>query len=89
MLLAKAGKEVEAEEIIQRAAEIGKGFVHFHHTDKPEEAIKWLQLAIDDGFPCFPFFELNRNLNNLRKDPRFISMMVQLKQRWEKYNRTL
>jgi tetratricopeptide (TPR) repeat protein len=100
MLLAKAGKEREAEETIQRAAQIGKGFVHFHHTaynlgsayallNKPEEAMKWLQIAIDDGFPCFPFFDIDSNLNSLRKDPRFISMMAKLKQQWEKYNQTL
>jgi len=32
MLLAKAGKEREAEETIQHAIEIGKNFGHFHHT---------------------------------------------------------
>ncbi|HEX9423958.1 MAG TPA: protein kinase [Pyrinomonadaceae bacterium] len=63
MLLAKAGKEREAEETIQRAVEIGKGFGHFHHTayniasayalmNKPEPATKWLQNAADDGFPA-------------------------------------
>lgn len=67
MLQAKAGRQREAEETIQRAVEIGKGFGHFHHTafnialaysllNKPEQAIKWLQVAADDGFPCYPLF---------------------------------
>ncbi len=62
MLLAKAGKEREAEETIQHAIEIGKNFGHFHHTAyniasayalliKPEQAIKWLQTAADDEQP--------------------------------------
>lgn len=25
--------------------------------NKPEQAIKWLQAAADDGFPCYPLFE--------------------------------
>ncbi|MDQ3667467.1 MAG: hypothetical protein M3410_12990, partial [Acidobacteriota bacterium] len=100
MLLAKAGKEREAEETIERAVGIGKGFGHFHHTayniasayallNKPEQAIKWLQVAADDGFPSYPVFENDPNLNNLRKDERFITFMAKLKQQWERYNATL
>ena len=100
MLLAKAGKEREAEETIQRAVEIGQGFGHFHHTayniasayalmNKPEQALKWLQFAADDGFPCYPLFESDANLNSLRKDERFIAFMAKLKQQWERYNATL
>ena len=100
MLFAKAGKEREAEETIQRAIEIGKGFGHFHHTtyniasayallNKPEPAMKWLQVTADDGFPCYPLFENDANLNSLRKDPRFIEFMTKMKQQWERYNATL
>jgi tetratricopeptide (TPR) repeat protein len=100
MLLAKAGKEREAEETIQRAVEIGKGFGHFHHTayniasayaliNKPEQAVKWLQTAADDGFPCYPLFENDANLNSLRNDQRFIAFMSKSKQQWERYNATL
>jgi tetratricopeptide (TPR) repeat protein len=100
MLLAKAGKAREAEETIQRAIEIGKGFGHFHHTayniasvyallDKPGEAIKWLEAAADDGFPCYPFFEKDANLNSLRKDERFIAFMAKLKKQWEHHTATL
>jgi tetratricopeptide (TPR) repeat protein len=100
MLLAKAGKEREAEEAIRRAVEIGKSFQHFHHTtynlacayallNKPDEALKWLQFTADDGFPCYPLFENDANLNSLRKDERFIAFMARLKQQWERYNATL
>jgi len=100
MLLANAGNEKEAEETIQRAIEIGKGYMHFHHTaynvavayallNKPADAMKWLQFAADDGFPCYPWFENDANLNNLRKEQRFISFMAKLKQQWEHYQATL
>lgn len=100
MLLAKAGQEREAEETIQRAVGIGKGFGHFHHTayniasayallNKPEQAVRWLQAAADDGMPCYPLFESDPNLNSLRNDERFIAFMAKLKQQWEHYNATL
>jgi len=100
MLFAKAGKEAEAEALIQRAIDIGKDFQHFHHTtyniasayallNKTDEALKWLQFTADDGFPCYPLFENDANLNSLRKDERFIAFMTKLKQQGEKYNATL
>jgi serine/threonine protein kinase/Tfp pilus assembly protein PilF len=100
MILAKAGKQREAEDLMQRAVEIGRGYAHFHHTsynmasayalmNQPEPAIKWLQVTADEGFPCYPLFEGDANLDNLRKDPRFISFMANQKQQWERFNDTL
>jgi len=100
MMLAKAGKEHEAEDAIRRAIEIGRGYAHFHHTayniasayalmHRPEPAIKWMQVAAEEGFPCYPLFEGDANLDNLRKDARFISFMATLKRQWEHYNATL
>jgi serine/threonine protein kinase/Flp pilus assembly protein TadD len=97
MLFAKAGKQKEAEESIRHAIELGQGFGHFHHTayniasayalmNKPDEAVKWLQNASDDGFPCYPYFEIDHQLDNIRKDPRFIEFMSKLKVQWLKYN---
>ena len=100
MLLAKAGREREAEEAIKRADEIGRNFGHFHHAayniasayallKKPEKAEEWLELAADDGFPCYPLFDSDANLKNLRQDARFVTFMAKLKQQWERYNATL
>ena len=100
MLLAKAGKVSEAEEAIQHAIEIGKGFGHFHHTayniagayallNRPDDAVKWLKAAADDGFPCYPYFENDRTLDNIRQDPAFVAFMTKLKSQWEKYNASL
>jgi tetratricopeptide (TPR) repeat protein len=100
MLLAKAGRAGDAEAAIRRALEIGKGYQHFHHTtynvacayailDKREEAINWLRVTADEGFPCYPLFEKDRNLDNLRDDPRFIEMMAGMKLQWEHYKADL
>jgi serine/threonine protein kinase len=100
MMLAKAGKNREAEATIQHAIGIGRGYAHFHHTsyniasayalmNEPEEAMKWLQVTADEGFPNYPLFEGDAQLDNLRKDPRFIAFMAQQKQQWEHFSVTL
>ncbi|HMD18199.1 MAG TPA: protein kinase [Terriglobales bacterium] len=100
MMLAKAGKQSEAEATIEHAIEIGRGYAHFHHTSyniasayammhQPEPAIKWLQVTAEEGFPCYPLFESDANLDNLRKDARFVSFMATQKQQWEHFNATL
>jgi tetratricopeptide (TPR) repeat protein/predicted Ser/Thr protein kinase len=100
MMLAKAGKFREAEAAIQRALEIGRGFGHFHHTayniasayalmNQPALALKWLQNAADDGFPCYPLFANDTNLDSLRNDLPFIAFMTKLKQQCDHYQATL
>jgi TolB-like protein/DNA-binding winged helix-turn-helix (wHTH) protein/Tfp pilus assembly protein PilF len=96
MLAAAAGDEHRALENIREATEKGKGFGHFHHTayyiacayalmKKPEQAIKWLEFTADEGLPCYPLFERDPNLDNLRQDTRFVSFLAQQKQQWESF----
>jgi hypothetical protein len=100
MLLAKAGRESEAQDVIGHAIEIGGSFQHFHHTTyniasayalmgNNDKALEWLQFTADDGFPCYPYFEKDTNLNGLRSDERFNKMMAGMKQQWEHYRATL
>jgi serine/threonine protein kinase len=100
ILFAKAGKREEAEKTIARAIEIGRGYGHFHHTayniasayaimNMPDDAIKWLQDAADDGFPCYSYFALDPLLDNLRKDPRFISFMEKGKAQMDAFQREI
>jgi serine/threonine protein kinase/predicted negative regulator of RcsB-dependent stress response len=96
VILAKEGKQKEAEAIIQQSIDIGQGFGHFHHAayniasayalmKKPDEALKWLQNAAEDGFPCYPYFEIDHHLDNIRSDARFMAFMSKLKEKWLKY----
>ncbi len=100
LLAASAGQERSAQDEIELAIERGKGFGHFHHTayfiacayacmNKREMAIKWLEAAAEDGFPCYPMFERDTNLDNLRQDARFIALLAKLKQQWEYYRTIL
>jgi len=100
LLLADSGRRSEAEHMIQVAIKKGEGFGHFHHTayavgsayalmNDPQQALKWLQMAADDGLPCYPMFESDPNLNNLRRDSHFIEFLAQQKRQWEQYRATL
>ena len=100
LMAAEAGDNRGAEQKIKRSIELGKGFGHFHHAayaiasayalmNKHEDAIRWLQMTADDGFPCYPLFERDPNLNNLRQDPMFIAFMNKLKEQCERYRSTL
>ena len=100
VLAASAGQERMAEDQIKRAEKTGKGFGHFHHTayniacayalmNKREQAIKWLEVAAEEGFPCYPLFETDSNLNNLRHDPNFVTFMTKMRQQWEYYKTIL
>jgi TolA-binding protein len=100
LLAALAGEGNKAEGKIRSAIAKGKGFGHFHHTayyiacayavmKKTEPAIKWLQAAADDGFPCYSLFENEPYLDHLRKDARFIALMAKLKEQWEHYRTRL
>ncbi len=86
ILFATAGNRRQAEDTIARAMHIGEGYGHFHHTahniasayavmHRPDEAMRWLQTAVDDGFACGPCFESDPTLASLRSDPRFVRLM--------------
>ena len=100
VLAASAGQERAAEDKIKSAVERGKGFGHFHHTayyiacayarmNRPEQAVKWLEAAAEDGFPCYPLFERDANLDNLRRDARFVTFMARQRQQWDYYRSIL
>lgn len=100
IIAASDGQPGEAEEKIQSAIERGKGFGHFHHTayhiacayaimNRHDDAMKWLELAANDGFPCYVLFEKDRKLDSLRQDARFQALLAKLKQQWEKYKTML
>ena len=100
LLQAKAGQPQAAQTSIQRAIEVGRTFGHFHHTayniasayallNKPDEAMQWLRTTADDGFPCYPLFEQDDNLDNLRSDKRFAAFLAEMKERLQRYEKTL
>jgi adenylate cyclase len=95
MLHALFQREREAEDAIQRSA-IRRGAGHFHHTqyhiacayalmNKKELAIEWLRKSVSEGFNCYPLFERDPNLTNLKGDPGFLELLAAEKQRYESF----
>jgi TolB-like protein/DNA-binding SARP family transcriptional activator/Tfp pilus assembly protein PilF len=100
MMFAQAGDVARAEQDVRTAIEKGKGFGHFHHTAyniasayallrQPTRAVYWLRQAAEGGWPCYPYFARDPNLNHIRGDPDFIAFMRELKAQWERYRATL
>jgi DNA-binding winged helix-turn-helix (wHTH) protein/TolB-like protein len=100
LLSASVGDRAQAELKIQRAIQIGEGYQHFHHTayiigsayalmNQPESAVRFLRQAAEQGFPCYPLFERDPNLSNLRSDPTFVQFMADLKKQWEYFRAKL
>jgi len=96
LLAALSGEKQKAEAKIGNAITQGKGFGHFHHTafsiacayaalKKTAPALRWLEAAADDGFPCYSLFESEPYLDSLRNDPRFVSLLAKLTKQWESY----
>jgi DNA-binding winged helix-turn-helix (wHTH) protein/Tfp pilus assembly protein PilF len=95
ILLAQGGAHAEAVEKIQTAVSIGRGFGHFHHTaynvasayalmDDGEGAQKWLEVAADEGFPCYPLYAKDPNLNSMRARPAFVELLSRLRRDWQR-----
>jgi len=100
MMLAKAGRRPEAEAEIAKSLELGRTFGHFHHSayniasayamlGERDQAMRWLQDAAENGFPCYPYFAADTQLENLRSDPRFTAFLAKLQQDWEQRKRSL
>jgi len=96
ILRAQLGDAAGAEADIRRAIVSGRGFVHFHHAayniastyamlGRAGPAVVWLRRAADDGWPCYPYFANDPNLDAIKQDPRYVTFMEELKARWERY----
>ena len=100
ILFARRGDARRAEEDVRTAVVKGKGFVHFHHTAyniattyallrQPARAVYWLRQAADGGWPCYPYFARDPNLDRIRDDPDFVVFLRDVKSRWDRYRATL
>jgi len=80
--------------LIGKAQEKGRGFGHFHHTaftiarayalaGQAPEAVKWLEQAAADGYPCYPVFAQDSALDPIRPDIAFQQFLGVQRTRWE------
>ncbi|MGI8813655.1 MAG: tetratricopeptide repeat protein [Pyrinomonadaceae bacterium] len=95
ILFALQGDKAGAEVAIAEANEKGRGFGHFHHAthyiaaayaimNRPADAVRSLYFTAENGFPCYPLFENDPNLNSIRHDTGFQEFLSDQKAQWER-----
>ena len=93
MLHAFHGENECALECVQRACAAPRSFGHTHHTyyqiacihailGDTQQALEWLERAVNTGFACAPFFERDPALAKLRLLPEFQSLVDNLKNKF-------
>ncbi len=66
---------------------IADGYALIGQTD---EALRWIRMAMNHGFINYPFLAAyNPLLANVRSDPRFPPLMLEVKARWEALGKNL
>lgn len=96
LLLALQGRHKEAQAAIPWMMEKVRRDKAYHHytynnarvyalAGKGDEALKWLRITADEGFPCYTLFERDPFLDQIRKDPALVKFMGEMKSLWEGY----
>ena len=52
-------------------------------------AVQWLRTTAEGGLPCYPLFERDPFLDNIRNDPAFVAFLREQKAQWERFRATL
>jgi DNA-binding winged helix-turn-helix (wHTH) protein len=89
LLDAFRGQPEPALDCVRRACAIARSFGHSHHTyyqiagihsllGQTAEAMAWLERSANTGFPCWPFFQIDPTLKNLRSLPEFQALVKTL-----------
>ena len=90
---ARRGHSDLALQCVRRALDSPRSFGHTHHVHHnvacvyalladTDKAMVWLERAADTGFPCWPFFRINPNLESLRQEPAFTRLVADLEQKY-------
>jgi serine/threonine-protein kinase len=92
--LAARGDRKQAEQLLQEI--VGSTYMDHHaayaigaafaQMGQQQQAVKWLNRAIETGLPCYPWFENDPLLNPLRTASQFQHLMEKLKTYWESAN---
>lgn len=46
------------------------------------DAVRWLREAADTGFPCYPLFARDPNLDRIRQHPEFVAFMAEMQRQF-------
>jgi eukaryotic-like serine/threonine-protein kinase len=98
MIAADRGDVSRAGQLADEAVEKGKGYGHFHHTaftlaraaalaGQSREALRWLEQAAGDGYPCYPAFMNDKALDRIRTDRSFQDFLSAQRESWQRYKK--
>jgi TolB-like protein len=90
---ALTGKDAKALDCLTRACANPKSFGHAHHSyyqfacilallGRREAAFEWLERSVNSGFACWPFFQKDSCLKNLRELPGFEVLVSSLQAKY-------
>jgi TolB-like protein len=93
LLHAFRGEAEPALDCIRRACGAARSFGHSHHTyyqvagiyallGDAQQAMAWLERSVNTGFACWPFFERDQALANLRPREEFQALVAVLKDKF-------
>jgi len=96
IILSSKGEKNEALKKIDIAQKNTVDYIHAHHIyyylgvatallNEKYESIDWLQKAANSGFPNFPLYNSDPNLQSLKENEEFAQFLSQLKEDWLKY----
>ena len=100
---ARLGHGPEARALLERiefTAASGEALSHLHHLyysvgaarallGEPDEALRWLARAAGEGYPSWPRFARDPDLDALRGDPRFVALLARLAADHDRWSRRL
>jgi serine/threonine protein kinase/tetratricopeptide (TPR) repeat protein len=100
LLLAKAGKRLEAERHITAATARATTTRESHHATylaaaayaelgNGDQALRWLRFTATNGYPCYPLMAEDPHLDALRSLPAFTQFLDELQQRFDGYRSRL
>lgn len=96
IILSSNGEKNEALKKMKIAERNTIDYIHAHHIyyylgvasallDDKKESIIWLQKAANSGFPNYPLYNSDPNLQSLKESEDFKELISKLKEDWEKY----
>jgi tetratricopeptide (TPR) repeat protein len=97
IILSSKGEKNMALKKMDLAQKNTNDYIHAHHIyyylgiasalmNENQIAIRWFEKAANSGFPNYPLYKSDPNLNNLNKDQEFVNFLSRLKSDWEYYN---
>jgi hypothetical protein len=93
MLHARENQAGAAMGCVRKALDFPFSLAHQHHTyhhlaciyavlGDIKKAMAWLAKSADTGFPCWPFFQVDPTLENVRREPRFELLVADLARKY-------